>query len=104
MKPQFPSRAGCVLDDQAREILTVPASPEPACFFQSGSGFSLGYSPHNDDDRPFHNLGRQFLIESAREQKRELFVLFLMVLASAWAVVSMVVTVVQMICTRHPHF
>jgi hypothetical protein len=103
MKPQIPSRSRCVLDDQTRQIFAA-GWPEPACFFQSGSGFSVGYSPSNDGRRPFHNLSREFLTESAREQKRELFVLSLIVLASAWPVISMVVTVVHLICTRHPQF
>lgn len=78
-------------------------SPRPATSF-SGSGFPVGYSPSNDGHRRFHNLSREFLTESAREQRRELFVLSLLVLASAWPVISMVVTVVHLICTRHPQF
>src|SRR5690348_12081504 len=71
--------------------------------FQSGSNFSRGYSnPYDDGRRAFHNLGSEFLAESAREQKRDFIVLALMLLTSAWPVISMVVTVVNVYTTRHP--
>jgi hypothetical protein len=103
VKAQIPFRFERLFDGQKRQPL-VSRLPEAGYFFQSGSGFPGGYSPSNDGDRPFHNLTREFLAESAREQKRELFVLSLVVLASVWPVISMVVTVVQLICTRHPQF
>ncbi len=103
MKPQLPSSCRSDFDGQIRNFSGLKAV-EPVNFFHSGSGFLLGYSPNNDGRRRFHNLSREFLTESAREQKRELFVLSLIVLASAWPVIWMVVTVVQLICTRHPKF
>jgi hypothetical protein len=103
VKAQIPFCSKRLFDGQKRGD-PLRARPETDYFFQSGSGFSIGYSPSNDGDRPFHNLSREFLTESAREQKRELFVLSLIVLASAWPVISMVVTVVHLICTRHPRF
>jgi len=103
VKAQIPTCSERLFDGQARSAF-LSIQPPTDCFFQSGSGFPVGYSPSNDGDRPFHNLSREFLTESAREQKRELFVLSLIVLASAWPVISMVVTVVQLICTRHPQF
>ena len=105
VKAQIPTCSERLFDGQARGP-SACRQPLTEYFFQSGSGFSVGYSPSNDGDRNrhFHNLSRQFLTESAREQKRELFVLSLIVIASAWPVISMVVTVVQLICTRHPQF
>ena len=103
VKPQIPFRPEFAIDGQKRQQL-ASRLPEAGYFFHSGSGFPVGYSPHNDGDRHFHNLSREFLTESAREQKRELFVLSLIVLASAWPVISMIVTVVHLLCTRHPRF
>jgi hypothetical protein len=103
VKTQIPFCFERLFDGQERQQV-MSRLPEAGYFFQSGSGFPVGYSPSNDGHRPFHNLSREFLTESAREQKRELFVLSLIVLASAWPVISMVVTVVQLICTRHPQF
>ena len=103
MKPQLPRSSHDEFDGQRREGF-ASASPDFGNFFQSGSGFRVGYSPNNDGNRRFHNLSREFLTESAREQKRELFVLSLIVLASAWPIISMIITVVHLICTRHPNF
>ena len=103
MKPQLPRSSQSDFDGQSRRSL-APGARHFGNFFQSGSGFLVGYSPNNDGRRRFHNLSRQFLTESAREQKRELFVLSLIVLASAWPVLSMIITVVRLICTRHPQF
>jgi len=103
VKAQIPFCSERLFDGQKREQL-VSRLPEAGYFFQSGSGFPVGYSPSNDGNRRFHNLTGEFLAESAREQKRELFVLALLVLASAWPVISMVVTVVHLICSRHPQF
>ena len=67
-------------------------------FFQSGFGEWRGYSsPHDDESRRFHNLSREFLLESAREQKKEMVVFALVVLTAAWPVIYMVVTVVQLL-------
>lgn len=103
MKPEMPlvspRRRPC-FDEQASPARTLPC---PGYFFQSGCNFSLGFSsPHDDENRRFRNLSRQFLSESAREQKRELFVLSLLALVSAWPLISMVVTVVQLYSRPHP--
>ncbi len=104
MKPRLPRAFRSDFDGQSRRAV-APEAREFGNFFQSGSGSLVGYSPNNDGGRRrFHNLSREFLAESAREQKRELFVLSLIVIASAWPVISMIVTVVQLICTRHPQF
>ena len=103
MKPQLPSCSDLHFDGQTASRF-APGSRDFGYFFQSGSGFLVGYSPNDDGNRRFHNLSREFLTESAREQKRELFVLSLIVLASAWPVIAMIITVVRLICTRHPQF
>jgi hypothetical protein len=72
-------------------------------FFQSGFGRWRGYSsPYDDESRRFHNLSREFLLESAREQKKEMFVFALVVLTSAWPVIYMVVTVVKLLLKGQP--
>ena len=103
MKPQLPRSSRADFDGQSRGDF-ADRSRDFGNFFQSGSGFLVGYSPNDDGHRRFHNLSREFLAESAREQKREFFVLMLIVLASAWPVLWMIITVVHLICTRHPNF
>jgi len=83
--------------------LQATALPKTDYCFLSGPNFSGGFSnPYDDGRRAFHNLGREFLTESAREQKRDFIVLTLILLTSAWPVISMVVTVVNVYTTRHP--
>jgi hypothetical protein len=72
-------------------------------FFQSGFDKWRGYSsPYDDESRKFHNLSRQFLLESAHEQKKEMIVFALVVLTAAWPIIYMVVTVVQLLLKGHP--
>ncbi len=76
--------------------------PSPECCLQSGFDFSRGYSsPFDDGNRRFYNLRRQYLTASAHEQKCELFVLTLIVLACAWPIISMVVAVVRLYSRQH---
>jgi hypothetical protein len=93
-----PGRRSC----EEREFQTTPM-PRTDCCFQSGFNFSRGFSsPYDDGRRAFHNLGREFLTESAREQKRDFIVLTLILLTSAWPVISMILTVVHVYTIRHP--
>ena len=67
-------------------------------------GFS---SPYDDGEeraelRTFHRLSREFLIESARERAKEMAVFALVILASAWPVIYMVVTVVKVLSRGRP--
>jgi hypothetical protein len=103
VKAQIPTCSERLFDGQARSA-SLRKQPHTDYFFQSGSGFPVGYSPFNDGDRNFHNLSREFLTECAREQKCELFVLSLIVLASVWSVISMIVAVVHLIGARHAQF
>jgi hypothetical protein len=76
--------------------------PKTDCFFHSGMGEWRGYSwPYDGDEgsefRRFHDFSRKFLIESARERTKEMVVFAIVVLASAWPVIYMIVTVVKLL-------
>ena len=75
-------------------------------FFHSGTGKWWGNSSFDGEDRSefrnFYNLGREFRIEAARERAREMAVFGLIVLASAWPVIYMVVTVVKLLDKGRP--
>jgi hypothetical protein len=72
--------------------------PQTDYFFHAGFGDWRGYSsPSDGESRRFHNLSREFLLESAREQKKELAVFALVGLTAAWPVIYMVVMVVQLL-------
>ena len=77
--------------------------PQTDYFYQSGFGQWRSYSSPSDDEfRKFHNLSREFLLESAREQKKEMVVFAFVVLTSAWPVIYMVLTVVQLLLKGRP--
>jgi hypothetical protein len=103
MKPICPLVARperCRCEERASQATPLPNTDY--CFL-SASNFPGGYSsPPDDGRRAFHSLGREFLTESAREQKHDFIVLTLILLTSAWPVISMVVTVVNVYTTRHP--
>jgi hypothetical protein len=94
MKPTCPSIAG-----DRRFPLTD-------YFFHSGMGEWFGCSPYDGEGRSefrnFYNLGREFRIEAARERAKEMTVFALIVLASAWPVIYMVVTVVNVLSKGRP--
>ena len=75
-------------------------------FFHAGTGEWRGYSSHDDDDRSefrhFQSLSREFMLVCARERAKEMWVFGLVVLAAAWPVVYMVVTVVKLLLTGRP--
>jgi hypothetical protein len=75
-------------------------------FFHSGMGEWFGCSPYDGEGRSglrnFYNLGREFRIEAARERAKEMVVFALIVLASAWPVIYMVVTVVKLLSKGRP--
>ena len=95
MKPTSPSAAG------------KKRFPQTDYFFHSGFGEWHGYSsPYDGEDRSefrnFYNLGREFRIEAARERAKEMAVFALVVLASAWPVIYMAVTVVKLLSKGRP--
>src|SRR5436190_22324535 len=81
--------------------------PATHCSFHSGIGEWRGYSsPYDDDERSgfrnFHNLTREFLIESARERRRELVVFGAIVITAAWPVIYMLVIVIKLLLRGRP--
>jgi hypothetical protein len=80
--------------------------PQTDYCFQSGLDQWRGYSsPYGDDGPEFRNfrrLNRQFLAEAAREYGKEMTVFSLIVLASGWLVIYMVITVVTLLSKGHP--
>jgi hypothetical protein len=81
--------------------------PPIDCFFRAGLENWRGYSsPFDGEDRSevrrFHAFSREFLLESARERTRETIVFGLVVLASAWPVIYMIVSVVKLLLRGRP--
>jgi hypothetical protein len=81
--------------------------PPTEHFFQSEFGEWRGHSsPYDGQDgsefRSFHSLSRKLQRESAREYFAEMVVFGLIVLASAWLVIYMMVTVVKLLSRGHP--
>jgi hypothetical protein len=73
--------------------------------YHSGLGEWHGHSfPYDGDDdrRRFHDFSREFLIESARERAKEMAVFAIIVVASAWPVIYMVVSVVKLLIKGRP--
>jgi hypothetical protein len=70
-------------------------------FFHAGMGEWRGYSSSSDGDnseqRRFNDFSRRFLIEAAAERAREMAVFAIVVLASAWPVIYMMITVVKLL-------
>jgi hypothetical protein len=81
--------------------------PQTDYFFHSGSGGWRGHSSSYDGEdgsefRTFYNLSREFIIESARERAKEMAVFGVVVVASAWPVIYMVITVVKLLSKGRP--
>ena len=76
--------------------------PRTDCFFHNGAGRWHGYG--GDDGWPFrrYNLGREYLIESARERAKEMAVFAVILVAAAWPVIYMIVSVVQLLHKGRP--
>ena len=75
--------------------------PRTDFFFQAYDGRWRGYWPEDDENSRRHNLGREYLIESAREQTKEMAVLGVILFASAWPVVLMIVEIIRFYQGRH---
>jgi hypothetical protein len=77
--------------------------PRTDFFFHSGWSGGRGYWS-SDDGRQFHryNLGREYLIESARERAKEMAVFAIILATAAWPVIYMIVTVVQVLHKVRP--
>jgi hypothetical protein len=72
--------------------------PRTDFFFNSGTGGWHGYWS-SDDSQQFrrYNLGREYLIESARERAKEMAVFAIILATAAWPVIYMIVSVVQLL-------
>ncbi len=76
-------------------------------FLHSDMGGWRGYwsTPGDEGEsaqRRFYDFTREFLLESERERAKEMFVFALVVLAAAWPVGYMVVSVVKLLLKGHP--
>lgn len=73
-------------------------------FFQSSFGDWRSSSPYDGDDdtRRFRNFSREFLLESARERRKEMIVFAIVILAALWPVIYMIVSVVELFRTGRP--
>ena len=76
-------------------------------YFHAGLENWRGYSsPFDGEDRSeirkFHNFSREFLLESARERSREMVVFAFVVVAAAWPVIYMVISVVELLIRGRP--
>jgi hypothetical protein len=79
--------------------------PRTDYFFHSGTGRWHGHSSPNDDRWEFrtgYNLSREYLIQSAREWVKEMVAFSLIIIASAWPVIYMIVSVVQLLHRTQP--
>ena len=65
--------------------------PRVDCLFQTYSGRWHGWSDSEPVRRP--NLGREYLIEAARERKKEMFVFGVILVAAAWPLIYMIITI-----------
>ena len=70
-------------------------SPQTDCFFQVYDGRWHGYWPADDENSRRHNLGREYLVEAARERAKEMAVFGVILFASAWPVIAMIVEVIR---------
>jgi hypothetical protein len=75
--------------------------------FHAGFENWRGYpSPNDGEDRSeirrFHHFSRQNLLESARERFCEALVFALVVAVSAWPVIYMVITVIELLIRGRP--
>ena len=102
MKPvcQFDSRREAVESGSVARRF-----PPTDYFFQSRIEEWRGYSsPHDGPDRlrNFRNLTREYYGAAAREQLKEMIAFGVVVAASAWLVIYMVIVVVGLLLKGHP--
>jgi hypothetical protein len=95
--------------DSRREVVEFDTAtrklPRTDYFFQSRIEEWRGFSsPHDDPDRfrNFRNLSREYYGTAAREHLKEMIAFGFVVAASAWLVIYMVVTVVQLLSKGAP--
>ena len=69
--------------------------PRTDYFFQVYDGQWHGYWPDENENPRRHNLGREYLVEAARERAKEMTALGIILFASAWPTIAMIVEVVR---------
>jgi hypothetical protein len=68
--------------------------PQTDCFFQASAGRWHGW---NDEPfRPRPNLGRDYLVEAARERAKEMAVLGILLIAATWPIVLVIIEVARL--------
>ena len=70
--------------------------PRTDCFLHSGFDGWGRYWSNDDGQFRHYNLGREYLIESARERAAETAVFAIILATAAWPVIYMIVTIVQL--------
>jgi hypothetical protein len=67
--------------------------PKTDYFFQASPGGWHGWG----DDQPFRrpNVGREYLVESARERTKDMMVLGILLLAASWPTILVIVEVIR---------
>src|ERR1700719_3523781 len=73
-----------------------PRYPRTDYSFHAGFGCWGRYWSSDDGQFRRHNLGREYLIESARERAKEMLVFAIILATAAWPVIYMIITVVQL--------
>ena len=76
--------------------------PRTDCFFQARDGRWHGYGGDESWNFRRYNLGREYLIESARERAKEMIVFAIILAAAAWPVFYMIFVVVQLLHKGRP--
>ena len=76
--------------------------PPTDCFFQSRDGRWRGYGGDESWNFRRYNLGREYLIESARERAKEMIVFAIILAAAAWPVFYMIFVVMQLLHKGRP--
>ncbi len=74
--------------------------PRTDCFFQSGVDRWHGHWSNDDGGFRRHNLGREYLVEAARERAKEMAVFGILLFAAAWPAILMIVEVVRLFNAR----
>jgi hypothetical protein len=75
-----------------------PKFPQTDCFFQAHAGGWHGWDEEPYRRRP--DVGREYLVESARERTKEMIVLGILLCAAAWPTVLVIVEVFRL---HHRH-
>ena len=70
--------------------------PRTDSFFQAYDGQWHGFWPEDNESPRRHNLGRQYLVEAARERAKEMAVLGIILFASAWPTILVIIEVTRL--------